>query len=359
MSFHALVVDDNLEILEDVKDRLDSLGHTCDCASTQDNARALLDRNTYSYILLDLEIPVKYGRKSLIQTGQNLLVETRKIKGYETIPIIIMTSHGKDSPHLAVKVMRCNGANDYVTKPFAEGGHTLENAIMDALRAAGRAHPAAKKLSGRQLPPEPPRKFEVGEMVFFSTHVELCGVKICGDDSTMIRRILDILREKKTNGKYSVYCGEKMAERVDCESGQTGIATCIMGFRDSVYNALYSEAQIECDRLKDIIPNDRKYGYRFSDKIVVRDGDDTQSVQKEPQNDTLNDPQSNPKNAGWNERQQWILNQLMEGVPLQSKHIQNQFKVTATTVKRDLIPLREQRLVVFKGSSKKGYWVIT
>jgi predicted HTH transcriptional regulator len=116
------------------------------------------------------------------------------------------------------------------------------------------------------------------------------------------------------------------------------------------------KANIECDRKNDIILNDRKYGYRFSDKIEVRDGDDTQSV---PQNVTLNVPQLDLENAGWNERQQWLLQQLAAGVPLQSKHVQKQFKVTATTVKRDLTPLRKRGLVVFSGPSKTGYWSLT
>lgn len=358
MSFHALVVDDNPDILEDVRDRLESMGHTCDCASCQEKTRAFLNENTYSYVLLDLEIPVKYGRKSHLQNGQNLLSEIRKIKGYETIPIVIMTSHGKDSPHLAVEVMRCNGANDYITKPFAEKGHTIEKAIMDALRAAGRSHPAANKRSGKCFLPEPAHPFEIGKMVFYPTHVELCGVKICGDDSTTIRRILDILRSKKPNGKYVAYSGDIISNLIGCDGGQNAIATCIMDFRDSVYHALYHEANVECDRKNDIILNDRKYGYRFSEKIKIRDANDTQSGHNDPQNDTQNDPQYDVKNDGWNERQRWILKNLVAGVPLQNRHIQKKFKVTATTVKRDLTPLRKHGLICFKGSSKTGFWTL-
>ena len=359
MSFHALVVDDNQDILDDVKDRLESIGHSCDCASCQDRARELLEHHRYSYILLDLEIPVKYGRKSRIQTGQNLLSEIRKIKGYEAIPVIVMTSHGKDSPQLAVEVMRCNGANDYVIKPFVEDGHTLEKAIMDVLRTAGRAHPAAKKLTGRQLPLEPPRKFEVGEMVFYPSHVELCGVKICGDDSSVARRILDVLRKKKSNGKYERYCGDKLAEIVDCDGGQTAIATCIMGFRTLVYNALYSEAQIECNRLKDIIPNDRKYGYSLSDKIIVRDGDVRQLSANVPQN-VRQSPgdvrQSKQNNDDWNDRQRWTLQELGKGTPLQNKHVRDKFKICDKTAQRDLTALRMRGLVDFTGSSRTGVW---
>lgn len=354
MSFHALVVDDSQEILDDVKDRLESMGHTCDCATCQDKTRVLLDGNTYSYVLLDLEIPVKYGRPSRLQNGQNLLAEIRKIKGYENIPIVIMTSHGKDSPHLAVEVMRNNGANDYVTKPFVDKGHTLENAIKDALHAAGRSHPAAKKRTGKQSPPEPPHPFQVGPMVFYPTHVELCRVKICGDDSTTVRRILDALRKKKPDGKYVVHSGNKLAQLADCDGGQNAIATCIMGFRDLVYNSLYHGANIECDRMNDIILNDRKYGYRFSDKIQVQDANGARPAP----DDTQNTPLVDSENDGWNQRQQWILQQLAAAVPLQNKHVQKQFKVTGTTVKRDLTPLRKRGLIVFKGSSKTGFWTM-
>ncbi|NOX54660.1 MAG: hypothetical protein GXP27_09520, partial [Planctomycetes bacterium] len=89
MSFHALAIDDSPDVLEDVKDRLESLGHTCDGVSCLQCARELLDKNHYTYVLLDLEIPVKYSRPSRIQNGQNLLQEIRSRRGYEDIPIIV------------------------------------------------------------------------------------------------------------------------------------------------------------------------------------------------------------------------------------------------------------------------------
>jgi predicted HTH transcriptional regulator len=87
----------------------------------------------------------------------------------------------------------------------------------------------------------------------------------------------------------------------------------------------------------------------------VCDADVPQFVPHVPRNV----PQLDLKNADWNERQQWVLQQLAAGVPLQSKHVQKQFKVTATTVKRDLTPLRKRGLVVFSGPSKTGYWSLT
>ncbi|HOQ86481.1 MAG TPA: hypothetical protein PLQ89_12275, partial [Phycisphaerae bacterium] len=60
MTFHALAIDDDPAILEDVKDRLECLGHTCDGVTCMTCAREHLATNTYSYILLDLQIPVRY-----------------------------------------------------------------------------------------------------------------------------------------------------------------------------------------------------------------------------------------------------------------------------------------------------------
>jgi CheY-like chemotaxis protein len=209
MTFHALAIDDDPAILDDVKDRLECLGHTCDCATCLNCARKLLTRNTYSYILLDLQIPVCYGRKSRIPNGQNLLREIRAMKGYADIPIIVMTTHGHDSPDLAVEVFRCDGASDFVKKPFADRGHTLEKAVRDALAASGRSRPGAAKRSGPGID-EPPRAFECGEMVFSPSRIDLCDVKVCGGpESGMIRRILDELRHTNSHGRFVRYDGKR------------------------------------------------------------------------------------------------------------------------------------------------------
>ena len=161
--FHALVIEDSEDILEDICDRLDSLGHTCDCASTQEQARERLQRpEGYTYVLLDLEIPVKYGRKSRIQNGRNLLTEIRATSGLEEIPIIVVTSHGKDSPDLAIDVLRHNGADDYITKPFGSNGRSMEQTILDALDETGRSRPGVRKRSKVAKPAKPPVAFEEG-----------------------------------------------------------------------------------------------------------------------------------------------------------------------------------------------------
>jgi DNA-binding response OmpR family regulator len=146
MSPHALVIDDDPVILGDVRDRLESLGHSCDGADCQEAAQKCLKRRAYGYILLDMEIPVKYGRPARIQNGKNLLREIRAMKERQDVQIIVMTAHGRDGPELATEVLRGREerADDFVNKPFPVRGHTIEKAIMDALSRAGKAAEAPK-----------------------------------------------------------------------------------------------------------------------------------------------------------------------------------------------------------------------
>ncbi|MDL5053329.1 response regulator [Oscillatoria laete-virens NRMC-F 0139] len=139
----ALVVDDNADIAEAVCDRLESLGHKCVCVSSQDDARQAIAKQRFSYVLLDLEIPVKVGRGvPRIQNGENLLQEVKQSELQKGVPIIVMSGHGIDSPSLAVQMMK-KGACDYVVKPFPETGNTLEKAISDALAGSSGAPVAA------------------------------------------------------------------------------------------------------------------------------------------------------------------------------------------------------------------------
>lgn len=352
MTFHALVVDDNPTVLEDVKDRLEALDHTCDCVACMQDARECLAGNTYTYILLDLEIPVQYGRRSRITNGQELLREIRSMKGHEKTPIIVMTSHGHDSSDLAAKVLRCDGANDFVKKPFTDTGDTLEKAIHDNLAASGRSHPGAAKRSG-VAQSESSRPLEEGEMVFFESRVELCGVKICGGPEYGVkRRILDVLRHKNGNGQFVSYSGDELAMEAGCDQGQNAIAGIIRHLRDHVCEVMHAEANLHLDRLQDFIVNDRLLGYRFSPKITIRDAEEPVGKTRE----IVNDPQNDPLNLmTFNDRQRWAVEQLQTGIELRKSDLIAHFSCSESTAARDLRALRLHKIIEFFGPSRSGY----
>ena len=345
MRFHALVVDDNPKILDNLKDRLESMYHTCDLAGSQIEARKLLAENRYAYVLLDLTIPVKSGRASHATNGENLLWTIRRTQGLENIPIIIMVSQDQQSLRFATKVVRNGGTNNMVLKPFSEHGRALGKAVRDALKQTGNSHYAVKNSDALVRISKPPKIFEQGKLTFYPSRVELCGVKVCGSaENSVIRRILDILKNTDANGHRRSYCGDELADLVS--SGPQGVAGAIRNFRMRVKRAMLVEANLKIDPRIDVIANDRLHGYRFSEKIIVSAGHKlTVSYTGQAQN--------NYKKAG---SPDWILAELQKTGQIRKQQIIERSGHSGSTVRRSLARLRKAGQIVFEGSPRSGYW---
>lgn len=144
----GLVIDDDSLILESVDDILSILNHEkSDGAQSADEARSLLEKNKYDYVILDLEIPTRFGTKADVRFGQMFLNEIRKLYSKDELPVIIITGRLVSRAEYAADIMFA-GANDYITKPFPQTGHTLEAAVEKVLAESKRA-----KESGIVAPP--------------------------------------------------------------------------------------------------------------------------------------------------------------------------------------------------------------
>lgn len=104
MSHEILVVEDDANINDLLKEALEREGYRCTQAFSGTEAKLLLEKNYYSVILLDLMLPGI--------PGEEVLKEIRR-RGNE--PVIILTA--KDTIDDKVEFLR-NGADDYVIKPF-------------------------------------------------------------------------------------------------------------------------------------------------------------------------------------------------------------------------------------------------
>mgnify|MGYP000847775838 CR=1 FL=1 len=346
MTFHALVVDDNQDVLEEVQDRLDSMGHTCEVAETQNDARRLLDQGRFSYGLFDLEIPVRFGSPTRIGNGKNLVREVRSTQGF---PVIVMTAHGRGDHKLAVEVMKY-GANDFVQKPFSESDPPLERVIEEVLRGTGRDEfPAMPR---PQTPGDPePRHFDGGELVFYPTRVELCGVKICGDeDSSVIRKILDVLHGGRAHS------GEELADIIGSEGGAPAVAGAIRNFRQRVRRTLLAEAGVEIDPASDLIVNDRQHGYRFSDKLTVVECKGLLSVDCESPDVSEVVVQDESDETSGDSLSFWILGELKRENRIRKSQIIARTGRSSSMVRRALAELRDGGKIVFEGSAKTGHW---
>lgn len=331
MKPRALVIDDNAEIIRDVEDILDSLNHVCDCVGDQDAARKLLGAGKYAYILLDLEIPVKPGKLSRLQNGINLLTQIRDTPGMETVPVIVMTAHGNNTPDIAVVVFK-RGAVDYVKKPFTKD--KLDRAIQEAIAKADAAAGPRTKVKPQAMTPfkDEPRVMVIGE-----DSVTICGIEVwrAGYQPDM-RKILIRLSQKEGGGYVRVNGGKLMRELGRDASNPVGRP--IKTFCDNASDRLAEARCLECGRY-DIIAS--KGGYHFTEWMDVRlAGEPTPPKPEPPPSKTPAKVASGPR---LNDRQKWILEQIDKGVQISQKDVIAHFRrdKNASTIKRDLKQLRD------------------
>ena len=346
MAYKASVVDDGLKILTTVSGILDSLGHEYDLAGCQEAARELLSRNRYSYFLLDLEIPVRSGDVNpRIQNGKNLMVEIQK-RCRGTTPVIVMTSHGVDTPELAEEMMKL-GAVDYMTKPFLATGNTLDKAILDALHGRERPPWEAPAKPGRTNGrPREATPFAGGELRFFEKHVQFCGVTIitnAGFGQSM--RLLEELRPKDRDGRFIPRRGEDLATVIEADNGINTVTSYVAHLRRNIAARLLEHKNIRRGSY-DVIDHNEQ-GYFLRDWVAVRGIAEEHGTEG---------PQTSSTEAHLNVRQEWILQQLRQAVRLQRRMLQKKFSVSEKTAKRDFKELVQQGLAQFIRNPRPGYY---
>ena len=123
-----LVVDDEKLLVKGIKFNLENEGYTVDACYDGESAVSMARSENYDLIILDLMMPKKDG-----------LQACQEIRGFSTVPIIMLTARSED----ADKLMGFeSGADDYVTKPF--NILELKARVRALLRRASIAAPAGK-----------------------------------------------------------------------------------------------------------------------------------------------------------------------------------------------------------------------
>jgi DNA-binding response OmpR family regulator len=330
----ALVVDDDVGILQMVRDILDSLNHYCDLAGDQGTAWKLFEARHYDYVLLDLEIPVEPGRLFRKENGMNLLKQISGHPAKNGVPVIVMTGHGKDSPDLAVSLMRPNGAKDFVTKPFDKGN--LDEAIRRVLAKGGQDAPTPQvepKIKGPT-----PFKAEKREMVIYDDRVTLCGIQVWTDcafpETGLILRKLS----ERTHDGYVRIKGPKLNKDLGRDISNP-VSKFIKRFRENCRSKMASCLGLDCG-MHDVIGDPKRGGgYHLTETIEIRIEDGEERTVEQPCSMQVEHP--------LNERQQWILDQIRQGFRIGQKDAVAHFfgERTETTIKRDLKALRGRGLI--------------
>lgn len=122
-----LLIEDNRELADLMKEKLSGFGYVCDVAYDGESGDLKASDNDYDTILLDLNLPDKDGFE---------LLESWRELGLSA-PVLIVTARGELEQR--VKGLRL-GSDDYITKPFefAELDARIQAVIR---RFRGRANP--------------------------------------------------------------------------------------------------------------------------------------------------------------------------------------------------------------------------
>ena len=151
-----------------------------------------------------------------------------------------------------------NSTGDSFTNSPGQG--QTEEASASSLSSPQPGEPQEKK-ERQELQP-----FCGGAMVFFRDRVEFCGVHIgSGSRSQTRRRILDLLRKKRSNGSFVGYSSEQLAEDAELKGGQGAAAGAIRDLRNDIVELLRNQASLKCGRNDVILSGGR--GYRFADCV--------------------------------------------------------------------------------------------
>lgn len=372
-SITALVVDDDNESVCAIGDILDSLGHECEYAGDQQSARRLLATNAYAYVLLGLKIPVRPGRLRRIENGKNLLRQIRETHGMENLPVIVTNTNGSDALHLAVSTMKA-GATDYITKPFRDGA--LDKAIHNALAKVEHARATLPRIiataHGHVEPvrafdrPKTPQPFMGGEMDFSPKGVKLCGTVVIGDTGLgHCRRMLELLRRKRKDGRFVRISGEGIArsigEKIHADVGVGTITGCAKTIRTNIRKRLLRDLNLVCQD-QDVLARDEQ-GYHLNDtKITVREMKNDESADV-PANDPSNVPGDKnvpsivPSNVpGLNERQRWIIEEVRKDHKVQRSQLVGKFNVSEKTAKRDFSELVKHGHIEYVRKPHPGFY---
>ncbi len=339
---HALVVDDDQGIIEDVRERLHSIGHVAVSVSCMDDARSSLEvKHDFDYVLLDLEIPTRFGRPSMIQHGLNLLSFLYRTQ--PDLPVVVMTGHGHGSSDLPATTMRHGRPVDYLRKPFAGPGDSHQT-----LEAAAKAAHEQRLINLRGpvelLPPLQPFAGSPRELVMEEDRITLCGVEVWCDRAVCdLRAALEMLATKTKHGAWPRIRGTAINKDLGRETSNP-ISKPIQRFRDACTARMREILQLSCGKY-DVIADAKGGGYHLADHItVVMRGAGESDAATAPLSTA--DPTLNPY-------QEWILAQLDAGEALRQRDIVAHFardhgalvRRDESTIKRYLSELRERGLI--------------
>lgn len=176
---HALIVEDEPDIRRILVSQVKAQGHSFEETSGLEDARNLLGKHAYDFILLDLKIPYADGDPIHEENGESFIRDIRDHVVNKHAGIIVVTS--VHDPITAVDCIK-QGADDYIPKPLEGGRRKLRECIQTALncrrkRIEADANGAVRGFTG-------------GTLSFVDGKILLDGILLCASMETNQAKVL-------------------------------------------------------------------------------------------------------------------------------------------------------------------------
>lgn len=338
MHHQALLVEQNENILGEVIEDVESLGHHHVEYTNQEDALNYLHnvKKLPSYIISGLLILANpTSQRCLPDTCHNFLYQSRLITQR---PFIVTAPWQYAAKGFGSAVARA-GAFDMIDLPGPSRGRSLSVSIRHALRESRSLEPPDSK--------NPPKTFTGGTLTFYNDRIELNGVMLLETGELgHAERFLRLLTKPNSNGKRPRHGGTWLQKALGGAS-QDAISSMVLRLRRNISSKLGRELNVRVNKF-DVVATSAGGGYFIPATITVEDK--TNDV-KPPSSIACDLIDTNG-----NTRQHKILEALCHGEALTSQAVMKLCGISKRTARRDMVDLRDKNLIEFVGYGVQGYW---
>ena len=261
-----LIIDDEDAVREELRDRIEIMGHEVEEARYVDEALNSIKEIAYDCILLDLGIPKTFEGPNSIHHGRTLL--QRIVSSQGAPPVLVITANGLNDHQLATDVFE-NGAKGFIAKPFDK------QPVEEKIRKQLEIHHRKPSANGAETP-----AFRGGNLVMHEDRIELCGEEVGGTKgNALIRQILPHLARKTKGDRYIKASRGEIAAAIKADVMDSAIANAIKDFREKC------RMKLNCGP-HDVIVTHRGGGYQLADWIAFQIGSE-ERVQTQAESDQI------------------------------------------------------------------------
>ena len=254
---NALIISPDVDVVAELKNRLDLLGDTYSKAEDYIAATMLASANNFDLSIIDDEILFRPGGKTARTYTLAFVRWVSKLA--KKIAILVMSKFTKAwQADFAISLRESYGAHA-VRKPLDHQRNTEASLeyILDKIRNSGSLD---TKLRDIRLESEGKKPIKVASnpdeisLSFGNEYVFVAGERLCSIDSCTAQALM-LLSERLDNGNFRSLSGEELAKRLEIDSNNIRVAICRLRKNNNAFSKL--------------LLSEKGKGYRLAKQVII------------------------------------------------------------------------------------------